>query len=416
MRYVDTSYRQCDDALGSWLAEVLSGASPVVAVRVQTGYFAVEAMGHFESTLHALTLADRTTRFLVGSNDGQTERSAVTNLLKLLGPPRPQLRVGVVTFQAGLFHPKVFHFERADGSSTAYVGSANLTTPGVTGQNIEAGVILDTREDDSSSVLAAIADAVDEWFDKQRPALYQVRVDSDLDRLVVAGVLGVPASPRRQRLVLSAKGAGQPPRPGHSLRRLVPLPPIKRPLSVKPSVVPPPRQPSLRVPPGRVGMSAPHSAAMPTTVKRWYKLLHRSDVGRLGRGSNAQGAMTLVRGPGIRGRSRHPIDQETYFRNDFFADAPWLRLPIGNREVARVSMEVIAHGESLGRHELQLRYRAGLSALQRNRTTLLHWGPEMSTYLRYQRNHAGDVATIEKLSDGTYRLVLDGTETGPFLA
>jgi hypothetical protein len=31
----------------------------------------------------------------------------------------------VLHFRAGFFHPKVFHFERADGSATAYVGSAN---------------------------------------------------------------------------------------------------------------------------------------------------------------------------------------------------------------------------------------------------------------------------------------------------
>ncbi|HUZ53550.1 MAG TPA: hypothetical protein VMU94_13615 [Streptosporangiaceae bacterium] len=95
---------------------------------MQTGFFGAGALGYFESTLQQLTASDGHTRFLVGSNDGETPRAAVEDLLTVVGPPRPGMKIGVLSFQAGFFHPKVFHFQRADGSATAARLAGSLDT------------------------------------------------------------------------------------------------------------------------------------------------------------------------------------------------------------------------------------------------------------------------------------------------
>jgi hypothetical protein len=420
VRYVDTGSRKPDHALGTWLGEVLWGATPVVAARVQTGYFAAAAMGHLETTLQTLAHGGGHTRLLIGSNDGHTTRETVADLLRLVGPPRSGLQLGIVSFQSGLFHPKVFHFERADGSSTAYVGSANLTVRGVTSQNVEAAIILDTEQGDSPPVLADIADAIDAWFLEQRSGLYLVGVEADLDPLVAAQVLGVPPPPRVPRTVLPVRAAGGQRRRGHSLEQLVEVPTIQTPLTSRATFAPGANgqssRGSRRVPSEIEILPGGSAAADMTVVKRWYKLLHRSDISRLGSRSHPQGAMTLTQGPKMKGHGQHPIDQETYFRHDFFADAPWEVQPDGKREVAEITVRIVVFGQSLGSYDLQLRHSPELVSNQGNRATLLHWRPELSEYLRGVRNHDGDVVTIEKLSDGSYRLTIAAQETGPFIA
>lgn len=421
MRYVDTGSRDPKHALGTWLTEVLMGDASVVAVRVQTGYFGADALGYCESALQVLAKSDGHTRLLVGSNEGQTPRATIADLLKIAGAPRSGLRVGVVSFQSGLFHPKVFHFQRGDGSSTAYVGSANLTVPGASGQNVEAAMILDSKQGDPQSVLTEIADAVDAWFIEQRSGMYPVSLDADLDPLVAAGVLGVPAAPRTPRNLQPAKGGGQQQQPGHSLKQLVAMPPIQTPLTPKPAPSPVTggQAPGGSSPGHAIATTSGSSTttqAQLTVVKRWYKLLHRSDVSRLGAGSNPQGAITLTQGPRMKGHAQHPINHETYFRSEFFADGQWVLQPDGTREVAAVTVDIVIYGESRGSYELQVRYSAGLVSEQGNRTALLHWGPELSEYLRRERNHDGDVVTIEKLSDGNYRLTIAAQETGQFIA
>ncbi len=66
--------------------------------------------------------------------------------------PRTHAKLAVVNFSNALFHPKVFHIVRANGSQAAFVGSANFTVPGLTGSNVEAAVSIDTEAGDSPGV------------------------------------------------------------------------------------------------------------------------------------------------------------------------------------------------------------------------------------------------------------------------
>ena len=411
MRYLDTGSRDPDHALGTWLRQVLEGPVPVVAARVQTAYFGSQAMGYLERPLQVLSRSDGPTYFLVGSNEGQTSRAAVADLLRLAGPPRPGLRVGIVSFTSGLFHPKVFHFQRADGSATAYVGSANLTFSGATSLNVEAAMIVDTLQGDPQHVLSDIAGAIDAWFVEQRPGLYLIGVDADLEPLVAAGVLDVPAPVRGPRNVRPVRQSGAQEQPGHGLHALVPVPPIATPLAqttvtgVQPD----------RTSPGQAATPAGAVAAPLTVVRRWYKELDQSNAQRLGGNSNPSGHLTLTRGPAIPGQKRHPINHRSYFREQFFGRETWEQSSAEGRENAHVAVHVVVYGQSLGTYDLAVDHNPSFESGEGNRLTTLRWGP-LSDYLGNQRDHTGDVVTIEQLSDGTYRLTLGPAETGPFIA
>ena len=54
-----------------------------------------------------------------------------------------------------------------DGSEAAYVGSANLTPPGLS-LHVEAGILLDSNDGDPASILREIATAIDAWFTGSR--------------------------------------------------------------------------------------------------------------------------------------------------------------------------------------------------------------------------------------------------------
>lgn len=410
MRYVDTGSRDPKHALGTWLSDALMGQTPVVAARVQTGYFGADALGYCESTLQALALSDGHTRLLVGSNDGLTPRETVADLLKVVGQPRSGLQVGVVSFQSGLFHPKVFHLQRADGSSTAYVGSANLTVPGTSGKNVEAAVILDTMQGDPQSVLGEIADAVDAWFIEQRPGLYPVSVDADLDPLVTAGVLGVPAPPRTPRTVKPANGGGQLQQAGHSLKQLVALPAIQTSLTPKPTATPGPGgQPLGGAPPGQ--SSTPSTSASSATpvqptapthaaaVKHWGKVLPASDAQRKATG-NQSGAIALTQGD-----YRHRIDQTDYFRNDLFAQQTWTPGTANTGqpvESTKVPMHVTINGAYHGVLDFRVTNALNRQSSQNNYTAQLHLEPISSLFR--QTNMTGKHLEVTLDAQGDYWL------------
>lgn len=315
MRYIDSGSRDPNEALGTWLSTELIGSAPPAALRVQTGFFGSDALGYFEDALSALGQNDGHTRFLIGSNDGQTPRAAMADLLAVAGQPRSGLRIGVVSFQSGFFHPKVFHIQRADGSSTAYIGSANLTASGTTSLHVEAGLIVDTKSKDPKSVLDSIADAVDGWFSSNQAGLYEVADDADLDPLVNANVLGV-AQPRRSKRTVKPTGSqGDTISPAHSLTPLVAAPPVQTPLPSSASRGSGNSSGGGQQTPG----ASPQPKAPPKSAAAdyWGKTLSSSDAGRKNRGT-ARGSIPLSQGD-LRGT----IDQSKYFREELFGQLTW---------------------------------------------------------------------------------------------
>lgn len=322
MRYIDSGSRNANDALGTWLGSELIGGAPLAALRVQSGFFSSQALGYFEETLSALREIDGHTRFLVGSNDGQTPRDDIADLLGVAGPPRAGMRVGVVSFQTGYFHPKVFHILRSDGSSAAYVGSANLTGAGVAALHIEAGLIIDSNTGDSAQVLDSIAAAVDAWFIADRPGLFVVSDNADLDPLVQGNVLGVEANHAQRTVKLPGVSEIGIISSGHSLHTLVSVPPLQTPQSSSEakdagnSADGPTEASSLSLAPPDQPSTAPASGSL---TQQWGKALSRSDAGRKpGAGAHERGSIPLSQGD-LRGQ----IDQRTYFRNQLFGQLVW---------------------------------------------------------------------------------------------
>lgn len=76
-------------------------------------------------------------------------------------------------------------------------------------------------------------------------------------------------------------------------------------------------------------------------------------------------------------------------------------------------MEVVFDGRSLGTREFEVSHASWREEGQGNVTTVLHVGP-IAAELR-ATNYAGRVLTLEALASGDYRLVIDTTETGPFV-
>jgi hypothetical protein len=124
MRYLDSGFRDPAQTLGSWSLGELT--PEVEELRWQSGFFGSEPLGLFAPVLDRLRTEGKLTRVLIGSNDPGTLGSDVHELGRLLGLPRTNADLAVISYEQGFFHPKTYHFRRNDGSQSAYVGSANL--------------------------------------------------------------------------------------------------------------------------------------------------------------------------------------------------------------------------------------------------------------------------------------------------
>ena len=187
MRYIDNGQGDSREALFAWLQTVLK--TDVVEIRCQSGFFEASVLGVFEPTFRRLSNEDQNASVLIGSNDGETEASAVHGLVDVLGLPRPNALLGVVRYGNAFYHPKTIHLRYRSGRQVAYVGSSNLTSRGVSGLNIEAGVVLDTEEGDPEDFLNQVGGRVSEWFDSRPDGLFEVRSHDDVKRLETRGIL-----------------------------------------------------------------------------------------------------------------------------------------------------------------------------------------------------------------------------------
>jgi hypothetical protein len=233
VRYIDSGSRNPANAVATWL----TGETPenVAEFRWQAGYYSLDGLSFIAPILDRLAQDDRLVAGIVGSNDRSTVRTHVEELVRILGLPRAGAKLGVASFEYGLYHPKTYHIRRQDGSQGAFVGSANLTASGLGSLNIEAGILLDTREGDAPEILDEIAAAVDAWFDPCRDGLEIIQNLGDVTRLEEEGILCAVPPPRNPRPVVNPAG-----RPGHQRPGLGMLvrPPQRGPLGVIQPVVP----------------------------------------------------------------------------------------------------------------------------------------------------------------------------------
>ncbi|MCZ7938015.1 phospholipase D family protein [Agrobacterium salinitolerans] len=215
MRYIDSGTRDPHHALGHWLNAELSGN--IIGLRIQSGFYSGEAFAPFRQSFASLSDNGNPVRIVLGSNDGETLASHLRELVTELQLPKPNASLGVVYYQNAYYHPKTYHFLRADGSQTAYVGSANFTLPGVTARHVEAGIILDSRNGDALEVLDQIAQATDQWFENSAAGFERVASMADVGHLLDAGIIRATPLPRPPR----PSGAGGQPSQRPRLNQLV---------------------------------------------------------------------------------------------------------------------------------------------------------------------------------------------------
>jgi len=368
VRYIDTGSRggtrSATDAVGSWLGSILA-TNDVSALRLQSGYIRPEPLGFLEPALKDLAARDGETTILLGSNGGETARATVEDVLNLAGPHRAHLRLGVASFSDGLFHPKVYHMIRDDGSMVAYVGSANFTYAGISGKNVEAGITLDTRDGDDPSVLTQIASSIDAWFQGPQTGLFVIRSAADLPQLVADGILDAsrpkgPAKPRRKPAasagaVLTALGG------------LLRMPAISKKMKLPPAAP----SPATTSPIG----TKPNT---PAFVDWWMKELSASDAQRKPSG-NQSGVIAFTKA------MRKQIDQTTYFRNHLFGGLVWQQSPTRTghmMDVAQVDIHTTVLGKYLGILTYEVSHDNVREARQRNYTAKLSLAPIRAEFAR----------------------------------
>lgn len=188
MRYLDGSTRKQTDALGYWIDQELP--NEISHLRMMSGYFALSGLGAFKNIVDAINQQSGSITAVLGSNNKETIKSDLEDYLDLVNSPRAGVKTAIVSYANGLFHPKVYHLSRTDGSSFAYVGSANLTDFGVHSGNIETGIILDSRTQDDASVLAKISASVDSWFGAGNLAVKEINDHADVSALTASGIVG----------------------------------------------------------------------------------------------------------------------------------------------------------------------------------------------------------------------------------
>ena len=189
MRYIDTSIGEAEQTVAWWMQQ--ASLDGLCEFRCQSGYFTLEGSGPLLSALEKWADRGSVVRLLLGSNRAATLASHVSYLAGRLGLPRDHVSLAIVSFDGSLFHPKVYHFVREDGTETAYVGSANFTASGLSGLNVEAGLIVDTRDGDDPGLLQAIRDRIDSWFEPAREGVSRINSPADIERLLEDGYLSL---------------------------------------------------------------------------------------------------------------------------------------------------------------------------------------------------------------------------------
>lgn len=215
MKYIDSGSREEDQTLAHWLAEQLG--QNVSHLRIQSGFFGRGTLGLLEDVL---TNEDVEVVIVIGSNRSATTRGDVEALFELMKMPRPNARLGVVSYGNGFYHPKVYHIRRSDGSQCAYVGSSNLTPAGLS-THVEAGLTLDTREGDDQDLLREIVSATEDWFTEDRAGFHAVDSRGKIESLEAEEILSDSQEQTAEQGDQSGTGGSEE---GDSLHRLNTLP------------------------------------------------------------------------------------------------------------------------------------------------------------------------------------------------
>ncbi|MGW7323206.1 hypothetical protein [Streptomyces sp. NPDC054845] len=299
------------------------------------------------------------------------------------------------------FHPKIYFFTGANDWA-AFIGSNNLTAGGVF-WNYEAAV----------EISGSFGSADDVELAGQFAALFDDLLHDDgvckpLDDALIKLLIESPVYRIGDEIRMAGRRRAGTARQGDEGEQI-----FRRSQHSKSAD---PRKPNGKEPssvqqndPTAAEVGGDDGPALPSELlsHSWFKKMSASDAQRpTNPNSNPIGSLKLT-------KARHPIDQKTYFRNVFFANAAWEAETNGKgvKEEARVPFEVVIGTTSLGVHEIAIDHADYRIAGQSNVPTWLHWGEHLLTYLK-AHDYTGHYVTIETFEDGSRRLTISADPIG----
>ncbi|MGQ0815105.1 MAG: restriction endonuclease PLD domain-containing protein, partial [Gemmatimonadota bacterium] len=363
MRYIDSGSREPSDALGTWLAQILA-EDAITEVRWQAGFYTLDGLGLFVPTLNRLRAQNGRVIAVVGSNNGDTLRVDIERLFGILGLPRDETFLGVISYTGGFFHPKAYHFTRRDGSQAAYVGSANLTAAGIGSLHIEAGVVFDAREGDSRELLTSIQAGIDYWTADARQGVTPIRDMGTIAQLAAQGILSeAPTARAMNQRRGGNENLGRP--------RLTPL--ITLPAFEDTPILPRTAQVVIQQTESAEQVNVSESQVEWEPVWRSNALSERDLSIPSGTTTNPTGSIGLRKGDWDQS-----IDHRHYFRDDVFGALPWSPDPRrANREITSAIFELWINGSFVAETALTISHNTDTSSTtykQFNEMTHLRWG------------------------------------------
>lgn len=380
-----------DEAVGDASVEKLS---------VMTAWAKYSGLIRVKDQLESFRARGGTSRLIVGIDEGGATEQGLRLALELFDS------VHVLFDRSGrTFHPKIYLFEGPD-VARLLVGSNNMTAGGVF-YNYEGAlqVLVDLAVGKEKQVVEQIVEYMGRLYgdtgvckkldaDVLKELVADPRYRIRDERLRRRAPTGTPADDVDTRLDLdqvtplfesSAEAKKSVPASGGSA-------------SVPSPVATPPI-------PSSGGVSSSTSAV----TRRWYRRMSPSDA------QHPPGADTAVTGNLKLNRAGHPIDQTTYFRNDFFGGFTWTSeaTPRGPKETTIVPFSTVISGNDLGSFDLTIDHKETREAGQGNVTTWLHWG-SLSPVMR-ATDYTDSYLVLERLADDSFHLEITPQEPVGFI-
>lgn len=377
MRYLDTGLGHPDHTLGIWLKQGLAGTP--TGLWIQSGYFGYESLAVHDAVIGAIAAQGDPVHVVLGANQGSLSADDLRRLFAAVGAG-PHRSITVIAYANALFHPKAYVVRRGTDEYFAYVGSANMTGPGV-GLNVEAGIALSTVEGDDPQQIGAIVQSIESWPSREQDGVFRIEKPDDIDELAAAGFVSL-VSERTTRRTTSRTGSGST-NPGRGAGQRLNLYPTA-PLASFTGV---PSTPPAPVPRG----SALH----------WSKVMRSSDAQQVRANSNVTGKLRLA-------KAGHNIDHKTWFREVFFDGIEWATEMRGGKayEVAAVPFQVTIDGVDLGDLTLKVDHAPHRVAEQNNVPTVLAWGHDIGRIL-VGTSHIGATVALDRTAEGIFKLTID---------
>jgi len=388
----------------------------LINLRIAVAWVRASALDRVRDEVSAITARGHSSLIL-----GIDERGASEDGLRIA----KELFSEVFVFHdpgGGTFHPKVYS-AASEERAIAFIGSNNLTAGGLY-WNHEAAVELqlDLTADNDRGFLGQLELYFDRLIGDSEVCL--PLTDDLLERLLAERRFGIGPEHRPSGLDEGEgpeddeSAVGDEPsqerifgRSCYARRR----DPRRRARTIdrQPRQTPPSGAPAPRPGPAAGRGRTAATGAAPTVVKRWTKTLSASDA------QQKSTSRTQVTGNIKLTEAGHDFDWTTYFHDTFFADLDWqsTEKPRGTLETADVDVEVFIDGVSVGTYEMVVDHaayrRLAGTRDQSNVPTWLKW----RAFGAYLREHplAGRVASLERMSDGSFRLHIQDGPTGPFL-